>query len=205
MPLPLPCHPLRSSGLMHHRLAEHSVRGGARCRKSLGDHQPQCAERALKARRHSATAHAMQVIVMRLILFARMSISLLHTFLLVWYCALAMLIFHTYIMLISSSCHAYIMLLTNRESQASNLQQFEALLALTNILSCGQPEQDKLAAEKYVTIVITSSELDYDTFITDRLYLLPPTVLYSTRFSLSSPLPVFHPVAAINNHKTFSI
>lgn len=36
----------------------------------------------------------------------------------------------------------------NRESDATNLQQFEGLLALTNVLSCGEREQDKLVAEK---------------------------------------------------------
>ncbi len=35
-----------------------------------------------------------------------------------------------------------------RESESSNLQQFEALLALTNILSCGSNEHDRFAAEK---------------------------------------------------------
>jgi len=37
-----------------------------------------------------------------------------------------------------------------RESDASNLQQFEALLALTNIVSCGEPEQDCFCADKGV-------------------------------------------------------
>jgi protein unc-45 len=40
-----------------------------------------------------------------------------------------------------------------RESAATNLQQFEALLALTNVLSCGSAEHDKLAAEKGVHAV----------------------------------------------------
>ena len=40
-----------------------------------------------------------------------------------------------------------------KESATSNLQQFEALLALTNILSCGTPEHDKFAAEKGVSVV----------------------------------------------------
>ncbi len=40
-----------------------------------------------------------------------------------------------------------------RESGATNLQQFEALLALTNILSCGPTEHEKFAAEKGVHAV----------------------------------------------------
>lgn len=35
-----------------------------------------------------------------------------------------------------------------RETDAGNLQQFEALLALTNLLSCGEGEQNKFDAEK---------------------------------------------------------
>ena len=37
-----------------------------------------------------------------------------------------------------------------RESDSSYLQQFEALLALTNILSCGSDEHDRFTSEKYV-------------------------------------------------------
>eukprot|EP01034_Spumella_vulgaris_P029108 gene29108-36099_t len=40
-----------------------------------------------------------------------------------------------------------------RESESSNLQQFEALLALTNILSCGANEHDRFAAEKGIPAV----------------------------------------------------
>ena len=36
---------------------------------------------------------------------------------------------------------------------ATNLQQFETLLALTNILSCGEAEHEKFAAEKGVHAV----------------------------------------------------
>jgi len=38
-----------------------------------------------------------------------------------------------------------------RENDASSLQQFEALLSLTNILSCGRIEQDKFEAERFVS------------------------------------------------------
>jgi hypothetical protein len=40
-----------------------------------------------------------------------------------------------------------------RESASTELQQFEALLALTNILSCGSTEHDKFVAEKGVGAV----------------------------------------------------
>lgn len=40
-----------------------------------------------------------------------------------------------------------------KESSTSNLQQFEALLALTNVLSCGPTEHEKFAAEKGVQTV----------------------------------------------------
>jgi len=40
-----------------------------------------------------------------------------------------------------------------REVDSSNLQQYEALLSLANICSCGQAEQDKLGADKGVSAV----------------------------------------------------
>ena len=40
-----------------------------------------------------------------------------------------------------------------KDATASNLQQFEALLALTNVLSCGPSEHEKFAAEKGVQAV----------------------------------------------------
>lgn len=40
-----------------------------------------------------------------------------------------------------------------KESGATDLQHFETLLALTNVLSCGEAEHEKLAAEKGVTAV----------------------------------------------------
>ena len=39
------------------------------------------------------------------------------------------------------------------ESDANNLMQFEALLSLTNILSCGVAEQEKFVSEKGISIV----------------------------------------------------
>lgn len=36
-----------------------------------------------------------------------------------------------------------------RDVDSTNLMQFEALLALTNLTSCGDPEQDRFIAEKY--------------------------------------------------------
>lgn len=40
-----------------------------------------------------------------------------------------------------------------KDSACSNLQQFETLLALTNVLSCGTAEHEKFAAEKGVAAV----------------------------------------------------
>jgi hypothetical protein len=40
-----------------------------------------------------------------------------------------------------------------RDSTSTELQQFESLLALTNILSCGTAEHDKFVAEKGVGAV----------------------------------------------------
>lgn len=37
----------------------------------------------------------------------------------------------------------------DRDADANALQQFEALLSITNILSCGKEEQEKFDAEKY--------------------------------------------------------
>jgi hypothetical protein len=45
------------------------------------------------------------------------------------------------------------LLLLCKETATTNLQQFEALLALTNVLSCGNAEHDKFAAEKGVGAV----------------------------------------------------
>ena len=45
------------------------------------------------------------------------------------------------------------LLLLCRENDASNLQQFEALLSLTNIVSCGEVETEKLVTEKGVRSV----------------------------------------------------
>eukprot|EP01039_Chlorochromonas_danica_P003633 gene3633-3978_t len=45
------------------------------------------------------------------------------------------------------------LLLLCREVDASLLQQFEALLALTNLLSCGPTEQDRFVADKGVGVV----------------------------------------------------
>ena len=40
-----------------------------------------------------------------------------------------------------------------RDVDATNLQQFEALLALTNLVSCGEVEQNKLSHDKGVAAV----------------------------------------------------
>jgi len=40
-----------------------------------------------------------------------------------------------------------------REVASSSLQQFEALLALTNLTSCGEAEQDRLCKEKGVSVI----------------------------------------------------
>lgn len=40
-----------------------------------------------------------------------------------------------------------------RDVDSKNLQQFEALLALTNILSCGQVEQNRVSKEKGISAV----------------------------------------------------
>ncbi len=40
-----------------------------------------------------------------------------------------------------------------RENDSNDLQRFEALLALTNILSCGSHEQDKFVHEKGLSTV----------------------------------------------------
>ena len=45
------------------------------------------------------------------------------------------------------------LLMLCRDGDASNLQQFECLLALTNILSCGEAEHGKFVAEKGISSV----------------------------------------------------
>lgn len=45
------------------------------------------------------------------------------------------------------------LLILCKDGDATNLQQFESLLALTNILSCGEAEHNKFVAEKGIQIV----------------------------------------------------
>ena len=45
------------------------------------------------------------------------------------------------------------LLMLCRDGDATNLQQFECLLSLTNVLSCGEPEHNKFIAEKGISTV----------------------------------------------------
>ena len=51
-----------------------------------------------------------------------------------------------------------------RDSDANNLQQFESLMSLTNLLSCGETEHNKFVHDKYVAyflIVVVHLTVDY--------------------------------------------